>query len=158
LLLYLVMELHLFDPYTTLAQAAVDGRIRTRRKPAFSTAETCHHFAIESLDRPGPLRPQPYLYTCVRCKWIFRINDSRGSVLALDGLGRRLAEPENAKRVATFHRGPCPAFPNFEYAVGEIERESRIRAHLSSFVGMLRSLTDWSGRRSRSRGRQTTAS
>src|SRR5277367_1205639 len=151
------MELHLFDPYTTLAQAAVDGRIRTRRKPAFSTAETCHHFAIESLDRPGPLRPQPYLYTCVRCKWIFRINDSRGSVIALDGLGRRLAEPENAKRIATFHRGPCPAFPIFDYAVPETEqREHRMRAYLSRFVGTIRDLTGWSGRRSRDRGRQTT--
>jgi hypothetical protein len=152
------MQLHLFDPYTTLAHAAVGGSLRIVRKPAFSTAETCHHFAIESLDRPGPLRPQPYLYTCVRCKWIFRINDSRGSVIALDGLGRRLGEPENARRVATFHRGPCPSFPIFEYEVPEIRRENRLHSYLSRFAETLRNLTDFGKRRGRSRGRQTTAS
>ena len=54
---------------------------------------------------------------------MFRINDTRGSVIALDGLGRELQEPENAKRVVTFHRGPCPAFPVVEYTVVETERE-----------------------------------
>jgi hypothetical protein len=28
---------------------------------AFIAEEMRHHFAIETLDRPGPLRPQPYL-------------------------------------------------------------------------------------------------
>jgi len=130
-----------------------------QRRAVFNKSETCHHFAIESLDKPGPRRPQPYLYTCVRCKWIFRINDSRGSVIALDGLGRRLAEPENAKRVATFHRGPCPAFPLFEYVVPEIEQHgSWMRSHLSTFVNMMRGLIGWSRRKSRGRGQQSTAS
>lgn len=107
---------------------------RFRRKMAFTAEETRHHFAIEALDKPGSFRPQPYLYTCVRCRWIFRINDSRGSIIALDGLGRRLPEPENSKRIVTFHRGPCPAFPVIEYLVPEVDRESRLPKDRKSVV------------------------
>jgi hypothetical protein len=116
---------------------------------AFNAEETRHHFAIEALEKPGSFRPQPYLYTCVRCRWIFRLNDSRGSIVALDGLGRRLAEPENAKRIVTFHRGPCPAFPVLEYLVAEVERESRVPKLISKIVDMLRGLTDRNKRRTR---------
>ena len=123
------MQVHPLDPYTLINTEASDPRVvqpkaeripspltrryssRIGKRPAFTAEETRHHFAIEALDKAGPFRPQPYLYTCVRCRWIFRVNDSRGSVIALDGLGRRLPEPENAKRAVTFHRGPCPAFP-----------------------------------------------
>ncbi len=124
---------------------------RTSRRPAFTPEETRHHFAIEALDKSGPFRPQPYLYTCVRCKWIFRINDSRGSVIALDGLGRRLPEPENAKRIVTFHRGPCPAFPVFEYPSGEGPRENRFSDYISGFVAALRRLIPQGKRHSRTR-------
>jgi hypothetical protein len=132
-----------------------------KRRMAFTAEEMRHHFAIETLDRPGAFRSQPYLYTCVRCKWIFRINDSRGSIVALDGLGRRLAEPENAKRIVTFHRGPCPAFRVFEYLAPEtaddLPANSRLTGYLSRFVDALLSLTS-SRRRSRSRTHQTTLS
>jgi hypothetical protein len=116
---------------------------------AFTAEETRHHFAIEALEKAGSFRPQPYLYTCVRCRWIFRLNDSRGSIIALDGLGRRLAEPENAKRIVTFHRGPCPAFPVLEYLVAEVERESRLPKFISKFVDILRGLADRFRKRTR---------
>jgi hypothetical protein len=87
----------------------------------FTADEVRHHFAIEPLDKPGSSRKQPYLYTCVRCGWIFRLNDSRGSIIALDGLGRYLREPENTKRALTFHQGPCPAFRNIERSSPEAE-------------------------------------
>ena len=136
--------------------ATQEGTSRARHKMAV-TEEIRHHFAIEALDRPGPLRPQPYLYTCVRCKWIFRINDSRGSIIALDGLGRRLPEPENSKRIVTFHRGLCPAFSVFEYLALEVRRERRLLGYLSRFVDALRSLTRGRGR-GQGRAEQTAAS
>jgi hypothetical protein len=138
------------EPSTTRQE----GRGRFRRKTAFTAEETRHHFAIEALEKPGSFRPQPYLYTCVRCRWIFRINDSRGSIVALDGLGRHLPEPENAKRIVTFHRGPCPAFPVLEYLVAEVERESRLAKLISGMADMLRGLTD--RHRGRPRHRETT--
>src|ERR1019366_6694298 len=119
--------------------ATQEDTARARRKMAFIAEEMRHQFAIETLDRPGTFRPQPYLYTCVRCKWIFRINDLRGSIIALDGLGRRLPEPENSKRIVTFHRGPCPAFPVLEDLGPEIQRERRLHGYLSRFVDTLRS-------------------
>ena len=160
------MQVHPFDRYTTHentiggsvpSSATPEGASRTRRKMAFTAEETRHHFAIEALEKPGSFRPQPYLSTCVRCRWIFRINDSRGSIIALDGLGRRLPEPENSKRIVTFHRGPCPAFPVFEYLIPEIERESRSDRYLSRFVDALRSLTKGRGR-GHPRAEQTAAS
>jgi hypothetical protein len=136
------------------SSATLERAPRTMRKMAFTVEETRHHYAIEALDKPGSFRPQPYLYTCVRCRWIFRLNDSRGSIVALDGLGRRLAEPENAKRIVTFHRGPCPAFPVVEYLVPMVEHESRLPKFISKIVDMLRGLTD--RHRSRTRHRETT--
>jgi hypothetical protein len=156
------MQVHPFDPYATPENSsgvsdqstATPGRMpRVRRRMAFTSEETRHHFAIEALERPGSFRPQPYLYTCVRCRWIFRLNDSRGSIIALDGLGRRLAEPENAKRIVTFHRGPCPAFPVLEYLIPEVERESRLPRFISKVVDMFRNLTD---RNRSTRHRETT--
>ena len=166
-----LMQVHPLDPYTLInvpsespeasprskrvPSSATNGNSRrTRQRPAFTSDETRHHFAIEALDKSGPFRRQPYLYMCVRCKWMFRINDTRGSVIALDGLGRELHEPENAKRVVTFHRGPCPAFPVVEYSVVETERESAFAGYLSRFVKAVHSLTQLSRHRSRE---QTTS-
>jgi hypothetical protein len=119
---------------------------RYERKMAFTAEEMRHHFAIETLDKPSAFRPQRYLYTCIRCKWIFRLNDSRGFIIALDGLGRDLAEPENSRRTLTFHQGPCPAFQVIEYLAAESEadilRSSRLPAYLSRFVNALRNLAN----------------
>ena len=164
-----LMQVHPLDPYTLIhvqpsepplkqpkpASTARRNLKGTKRRPAFSAEETRHHFAIEALDKSGPFRPQPYLYTCVRCKWIFRINDSRGSVIALDGLGRRLPEPENAKRVVTFHRGPCPSFPVVEYVVPYVEHENSLRQYVSRIVEVLRRFTIRPRRRAG--GQETTA-
>jgi hypothetical protein len=134
---------------------------RYRRKMAFTAEEMHHRFAIERLGTPGTLRPQPYLYTCVRCKWIFRLNDSRGSILALDGLGRHLAEPENSKRIVTFHRGPCPAFRVCEYLAPEnnanLPHATRPTSYLSRFIHAMRTLAN-PLRRNRVREQQTTPS
>ncbi len=160
------MRLHQMDLFAALGNAVHGGSLfsatqegagRARRKTAFAAEEIRHQFAIESLEKPGALRPQPYLYTCVRCKWIFRINDSRGSIKALDGLGRHLPEPENAKRIVTFHRGPCPAFRVFEEFAPEIQRESRLHSYLLRLVDALYSLTKGS-RRGHRRAEQTAAS
>ena len=88
---------------------------------------------------------------------MFRINDTRGSVIALDGLGRELQEPENAKRVVTFHRGPCPAFPVVEYSVVETEREGTFAGYLSRFVKAVHGLTQLGSHRSHDRREQTTS-
>jgi hypothetical protein len=158
------MQVHPFDPRATHessigvsveSSATPERALRMRRRMAFTAEETRHHFAIEALEKPGSFRPQPYLYTCVRCRWIFRLNDSRGSIVALDGLGRHLPEPENAKRIVTFHRGPCPAFPVIEYLIPEVERESRLPKFISTVVHMLRGIT--ARHRSRARRQETTA-
>jgi hypothetical protein len=101
----------------------------------FTADEMRHHFAIEPLDKPGSSHRQPYLYTCVRCGWIFRLNDSRGSIVALDGLGRHLREPENMKRALTFYEGPCPAFRNIESSSPEAQQ-----TFLSAFSKVLQAL------------------
>jgi hypothetical protein len=156
------MQVHPLDPSAThkssnggsVQSSAIPERApRTKRRMAFTVEETRHHYAIEALGKSGSFRPQPYLYTCVRCRWIFRLNDSRGSIIALDRLGRRLAEPENAKRIVTFHRGPCPSFPVLEYLAPE--HESRLPKLVSKLVDMLRGLTD--RHRSRTRQQETTA-
>ncbi len=145
------MQMHPFDRYTTHentiggsvpSSATPEGKSRTKRDVAFTAEETRHHFAVEALEKPGSFRPQPYLYTCVRCRWIFRTNDSRGSIIALDGLGRRLPEFENSKRIVTFHRGPCPAFPVLEYLIPKIERESRFLKYISRIVDVLCGIRD----------------
>jgi hypothetical protein len=138
--------------YDQSQQTISSGRVR--RKMAFTDEEMRHHFAIEALDKPRSFRPQPYLYTCIRCGWIFRINDSRGSIIALDGLGRRLPDPENSKRIATFHGGRCPAFPVFEYMTPVTERESLVLRYLSRFAEALRDLRN---RNRRSRHREQPA-
>jgi hypothetical protein len=157
------MQAHPLDPSTTHersidvvaeSSATSERAPRFKRKLAFTAEETRHHYAIEALEKLGAFRPQPYLYTCVRCRWIFRLNDSRGSIIALDGLGRHLPEPENAKRIVTFHRGPCPAFPVLEYLVPEVDRESRLPKLISKIADMLRTLTD--RHRSRTRRQETT--
>jgi hypothetical protein len=167
-----LMQVHPLDPYTlinvpsdspkahpqskkTPGPATNGNSRRTSKRPAFTTDETRHHFAIEALDKSGPFRRQPYLYMCVRCKWMFRINDTRGSVIALDGLGRPLLEPENAKRVVTFHRGPCPAFPVLEYSVVETEREHAFAGYVSRFMKAVHSLTQLGSHGSHDRKEQT---
>ena len=94
-----------------------DSRMAPAEKPAarnlrggFAARETWHNFAIEALPKPAALKSRPYLYTCVSCKWSFRVNDRTGSIVTLDDAGRPLAEPESSRRAATFASGPCPAF------------------------------------------------
>jgi hypothetical protein len=158
------MQAHPLDPSATHGRSidvAVGSSVTSERAPrfkrrlAFTAEETRHHYAIEALEKPGSFRPQPYLYTCVRCRWIFRVNDFRGSIIALDGLGRRLAEPENAKRIVTFHRGPCPAFPVYEYLVAEVDRESLLPRYLLRIVEVLRGLADVARLRNRRRRQET---
>ena len=128
-------QVHPFDFYATrgnhvggTAPSSItqEGATRFRRKMAFTAEEMHHHFAIEALGKPGSFRSQPYIYTCVRCKWIFRVNDPRGSIIALDGLGRHLPEPENTKRALTFQHGPCSSFQHFEYLAPEPQHSIKL--------------------------------
>ena len=160
------MAMYQMDLFATFGSPVADGapsletqsKSHYQRKMAFSAEEMRHRFAIETLGSAGALGAQPYLYTCVRCKWIFRVNDSRGSIVALDGLGRHLAEPENSKRIVTFHRGPCPAFRVVEYLATETaadhQRLTQPVGYLSRFVNAFRTLAV--RRRDRFREHQTT--
>ena len=80
---------------------------------AFSLSEARHNFIIERLSKPSWYRSRPYLYTCARCKWAFRVNDSPGSIIPLDQNGATLLEPARSRRIDTFMHGPCGAFPAF---------------------------------------------
>jgi hypothetical protein len=136
-----------------------EGATRFRRKMAFAAEEMHHHFAIEALGKPGSFRSQPYIYTCVRCKWIFRVNDPRGSIIALDGLGRHLPEPENTKRALTFQLGPCSAFPNFEYSAPEPQHSTKLVTMVNFLSRVVRALgIPIRGRRGNRRYPKTAAS
>ena len=84
-----------------------------RFQGAFSVRETRHNFIVEVLPKPAWNKSRPYLYTCARCKWAFRVNDSAGSIVPLDAKGEPLPEPMRAHRVETFAEGPCGAFPAY---------------------------------------------
>ena len=83
------------------------NQLETRR--ALYLHEARHSYAIEALPKSGALKRRPYLYMCIRCKWMFRVNDRLGSIVALDENNQPLPEPENSRRAATFEKGPCPA-------------------------------------------------
>lgn len=76
----------------------------------FSTADLRHSFAIKALEKRGVFKPTPYVYICLRCRYIFLVNEGRGSIVALDRRAQPIPEPENSRRLATFAQGPCPAF------------------------------------------------
>jgi hypothetical protein len=68
-----------------------------------------HNYAIRALEKPGLFQPRPYVYTCVRCRYSFIVNESRGSILSVDRNGTPLPEPENTTRIETLADGPCPS-------------------------------------------------
>jgi len=94
-------------PHMPSDRARSQNRANLHRAPY--SRDALHSFAIEALPKEGTLTRRPYLYMCIRCKWMFRVNDRLGSIVALDKSGRPLSEPENSRRIATFERGPCPA-------------------------------------------------
>ena len=66
-----------------------------RRVASFTARKTRHNFVVECLPRPkGLFKPQPYLYTCARCKQSFRVNDTRNSIIPLDTKGTPLPDNE----------------------------------------------------------------
>jgi hypothetical protein len=89
---------------------------------AFSPNEVRHNFIIQSLPKPHWYKSRPYLYTCARCKWTFRVNDSSGSITPLDQNGEVLPEPDRSRRIDTFAQGPCGVFPAFT-----VERQTQAR-------------------------------
>lgn len=68
-----------------------------------------HEFVIEDLGQAGWLKPHRYRYFCIRCRWLFLIENRLGDATAVDGSGRPLREPEQSTRVVTFAMGPCAA-------------------------------------------------
>jgi hypothetical protein len=54
-----------------------------------------HNYAIRALEKPGLFQPRPYVYICVRCRYSFIVNESRGSILSVDRNGTPLPESEN---------------------------------------------------------------
>jgi hypothetical protein len=68
-----------------------------------------HDFAVEQIESSFGGRRE-FISHCVRCKWTFRVNPDRGSIVAYDNNGELpLAEPEASRRIDTFAEGPCPA-------------------------------------------------
>ena len=99
-------------PHHRMVAPAIGAPTSARRfRGAFSPRETRHNFIVEILPRPAWNKPRPYLYTCARCKWSFRVNDSAGSIIALNERGEPLQEPLRSHRAASFAEGPCGAFP-----------------------------------------------
>jgi hypothetical protein len=145
------MQVHLSDPYaaqqnpaaqSVLLSPSNEGAGRAGRQMALTTEQTRHQFAMEPLGNPGSSGAQPYLYTCVHCRWIFRVDGSRGSIIALDEWGRHLPERESSLRIMTFPGGQCPAFEVLEYPASELQLTTRLAGYLSRFVEGLRSLSD----------------
>jgi hypothetical protein len=86
-----------------------------RSSYALSQRLARHEFGIQDLGQTGWLRPHRYRYFCIRCRWLFLIENRRGDATAVDESGRSLPEPAQSTRVATFASGPCPAaFPEID--------------------------------------------
>jgi hypothetical protein len=92
-----------FDPAT----GDIDSETVDR---AIKPESLSHDYAIKALEKSGLFNPRPYLYICVRCRYSFIVNESRGSIVAVDRGGKPLPERENSRRIKTFAEGPCPAF------------------------------------------------
>src|SRR5262245_20439225 len=102
---------------------SIPSAARARKfRGALSPNEARHNFIIEPLSKPSWYKSRPYLYTCARCKWAFRVNDSPGSIIPLDQNGATLPEPARSRRSDTFMQGPCGAFPAFA-----VERKTQAR-------------------------------
>jgi hypothetical protein len=80
-----------------------------RSTSALAQKPARHEFAIEDLGQAGWLTPHRYRYFCIRCRWLFLIENRLGDATAVDESGRPLREPEQSTRVAAFALGPCPA-------------------------------------------------
>jgi hypothetical protein len=108
---------------------------------AIAAGKLKHNFAIKLLKKTGLFQPQPYLYFCVRCRFTFLVNQTRGSIVAVNPDGKPLSEPENSARIATFAEGPCPALEPLyrEFSSGSRRRVSLARsiAHLLNLPRMI---------------------
>jgi hypothetical protein len=93
--------------------------------PAFEALG--HSFAVKILDKlPGYFQPHRYSFFCVRCRWSFLVNNGRrGVITAIDEEGNPIAEPEAARRIATFAQGPCPSLKILSLPPGPIEHANR---------------------------------
>jgi hypothetical protein len=77
---------------------------------AFSPQERRHNFAVARLPKLARFKAQAYLYTCLRCKYVFRVNDPAGSIVPLGPDGEALTEPVRSQCIQAFADGPCPSF------------------------------------------------
>ena len=96
-------------PYPEVGRAIGDVDYETVDQ-AITPENLRHNYAIKALEKPGLFKPRPYVYICVRCRYSFIVNESPGSILAIDRSGLPLPDPENSRRIETFAEGPCPAF------------------------------------------------
>jgi hypothetical protein len=76
----------------------------------FTPAEMRHNFAIWASETNAASAYQQHIYYCIRSKEAFSVADRSGSIMPLDLHGDPIQGTEAAKRLATFSRGPCPAF------------------------------------------------
>ena len=88
-------------------------RFQTPRESDRSASQSAprdikHSFTVESIESSFG-GPREFLSHCTRCKWTFRVNPDRGTIVAYSNDGEPLEEPEASKRIGTFAEGPCPA-------------------------------------------------
>src|SRR5579862_4109075 len=66
-----------------------------------------HNFHVEDPGKPDGFKAHRYRYTCVRCGWVFLVENWRVKICALDGQLNPWSEAEGIRRLATFAEGPC---------------------------------------------------
>jgi hypothetical protein len=82
-----------------------------------SAAPLMHDFSIWRLDTGTPARHTIQLCLCLRCGWMFKVDDRDGSITPLDEEGQVLAGAVADERITTFSSGPCPACSRLTTAV-----------------------------------------
>jgi hypothetical protein len=71
-----------------------------------------HDYFIEDLGQPaGWFKAHRYRYLCMRCGWVFIVENRAGEVSAMGEGDEGLPEPQNSQRIKTFVDGPCTPLP-----------------------------------------------
>lgn len=101
-----------------------------------------HNFHIENLGKPdGWFKAHRYRYTCVRCGWIFLVENWRAKICALDGQLNPLSEAEGIRRLATFAEGPCePAHDRCRRRPPNTRPQPPLLKAVQRFDGMARTI------------------
>jgi hypothetical protein len=75
---------------------------------ALAAGKLKHNFVIQLLKKSGFFQPQPYVYFCIRCRFTFLVNQTRGSVVAVNSGGKPLSDQEIRRVPQPFFKAPVP--------------------------------------------------